>query len=130
MPERSMPQRDVTDFIAAFAVGAAVGAGLALLLRPAPKTRTERIVRDLQPYGKRLRANARMAKKSFAAGAGAAAEMAETLREASRTLLRDFREEVADVVASAREDLARTVEEQTARAQKALGRGSRRLLRI
>lgn len=121
-----MPRRDTIDFLTAFAIGAVVGVGATLLLRP-DVSRTERILRDLKPYGKQLRRSARDARTGFTAGAGATAEMADTLRDASRTLLRDFRSEVADLVATARDDLAHAIDQQVAGAQRGVERRIRRM---
>lgn len=121
-----MLQRDAIDFAAAFAVGAVLGVGAALLLRPEPPTRAERILKDLEPYREKLRKSAHRARKGFREGAGATAEMGEALRGASRELLHDFREEIAEMIAAARNELALPVKDQVSQARRARGRAGRR----
>lgn len=116
---------DMAEFVGAFMVGAAIGAGAALLLRPAPKRGTERIRHDLAPYGKKLRKNAETARRNFAAGRDAASAAADALGEATRILMQDLREEVAEIVSSARDDLSDAVNDQVRQALKTIKRGTR-----
>ncbi|MEJ2677824.1 MAG: hypothetical protein P8174_01965 [Gemmatimonadota bacterium] len=44
--------RDNTDFLAALAIGAIAGLGLALLFRRDPPSRRERLMKELKPYRK------------------------------------------------------------------------------
>lgn len=123
--EEAGPGTDLLEFAGAFAVGALVGAGLMLLMRPRQKTGTERIRHDLKPYRKKMKASAESARRSFAEGADATTEVAEAIGQASRTLLHGLREEVGEIIGSAREELAEAVNEQVAQAMKTLRRGSR-----
>lgn len=118
---------DMAEFLGAFAIGAGLGATAVLLLRPEPKRGTARIRNDLAPYGKRVREKAERARRNFAAGADAASEAAAALGQASRVLVHDLREEVAEVVLEARSELAATVNEQVGQARKLLRRGSHRM---
>lgn len=130
MTIEAMPQRDTIDFLTAFAIGAIAGAAATLLLRPGPATRRARIARELRPYRRRLRTSARRARKEFGSAAAAAGEVGGTLREASRELIQEFRNEMSDIIATAREDLARTVSHQITQAERALRRQQRRLGRV
>jgi gas vesicle protein len=112
--------------VAAFAVGAALGAGATLLLRREPKRGAAKIREDLAPYGKRVRQNTRSARRNFAAGADATSAAVEALGQAGRTLVRDLREEVAEIMDTARTDLAAAVNEQIGQTMKTLRRASRR----
>ena len=85
-----MPQRDTVDFLSAFGIGAVAGAALALLLRPEPPGRGERIREDLEPHRKKVRESARRARRHFGAGASAAADAGSALQDAGRELLHDF----------------------------------------
>ncbi len=122
-----MPQRDTVDFVAAFTMGAVAGAAAALLLRPEPSTRTERVLKDLAPYRKKVRKSAGRARQGFGEGAAAAAAAGGALRDAGRELIRDFRSEMQDIVASARNELARAVRDQVDEAQRSLAKSVRRV---
>jgi gas vesicle protein len=125
LPEAITKRPDIAEFLGAFAVGAILGASAALLLRPEPLRGTARIRRDLAPYRKRVRQNALLARRNFAASTDAAAAAAEALGHAARTLGRDLRTEVAEIVGNARLDLSDAVNEQVGQALKTLRRGSR-----
>jgi hypothetical protein len=124
---RSALQRDSVDFIAAFATGAALGAGVVLLVRSRRPRGVARLSKDLRPYRKALQRRAKEARSGFSTGTRAAAEAAELLGVAGRTLLRDFREELADSVISARTELSAAVSEQLEHARHALRRGARQV---
>lgn len=122
-----MPERDTVDFVTAFAAGAVLGAAAAMLLMPEPPTAAQRIRRDFQPYGRRLRKDAHRARKGFGEGVEAAADAGSVLREAGRDLVAELRREMQDIVASARVEIERTMEEQVDRARKSLRKSARRL---
>jgi gas vesicle protein len=126
LQEAAATRPDLAEFLGAFAVGAIIGAGATLLLRPEPKRGTARIRQDLAPYGRRVRKNTQVARRNFAAGADAASAAAEALGQAGRTLIHDLREEVAEIVGTARADLSETVNEQVGQAVKLLRRNSGR----
>lgn len=116
-----MVQNDTTDFFAAFAIGAVLGAGATLLLRgPGRRRRTRRVAKDLKPYRKRMQKSAKRARKGLEQTAGATADLREELGAASRTVVRDFQDELAELLAAAREEIAHTVDDQITEARKAL----------
>lgn len=127
MRQRIMPQQDSIDFVVAFAIGAILGAGLALLIRPAPPTPKERILRDLEPYRKKMRKSAKIARRGFETGTGATGEIVKSLRDASRTVISDFRDEVAEIIAAARDDVADAIDRQVDQARRAIRSRTRRL---
>ncbi|HEX6940169.1 MAG TPA: hypothetical protein VF158_12215 [Longimicrobiales bacterium] len=122
-----MPQRDMVDFVSAFAIGAVAGAAFVLLLRPEPASARERILEDLKPYRRKVRRHARRARRGFGQGAAAAADVGSALQDAGRELVRDFRAELGAAIADARDEFARSLEAQVAKAQKALKKSARRL---
>lgn len=61
-----MSERDTVDFVVAFAVGAAIGAGLVLLLNPGPPAGAAGILEQLEPYRADLRRRAHQARKARA----------------------------------------------------------------
>jgi hypothetical protein len=119
--------RDSMDFITAFATGAILGAGVVMLVRSRRPRGVARLSKDLKPYRKALRRQAEEARRGFSTGTRATAEAAELLGVAGRTLLRDFREELADSVNAARSDLSAVVSEQLEHARHALRRGARQV---
>jgi hypothetical protein len=119
--------RDSMDFITAFATGAALGAGVVMLLRSRRPRGIARLRQDLKPYRRKLRRQAEEARRGFASGTRATAEAAGLLGVAGRTLLRDFREELAHSVDAARSDLSAAVSEQLEHARHALRRGARQV---
>ncbi len=92
-----MDERDPIELVVAFAVGAIVGVGATLLLRPEPAL-PGRIVRQVRRSGRKLGRGARRAE-----------EVSGSLVGSGRELLEHFRGEVADVVKAAREQLAEDV---------------------
>lgn len=122
-----MDRNDTTDFVAALAFGAVLGAATVLLLRTARGGRSRRVAKDLRPYRRKMRKSAKRARKGLVQTADATAELREELAAASRTVVRDFQEELAELLAGARGELARAVDEQTEEARKALSRSVQRL---
>ena len=121
-----MADLDNRDYVAAIVIGTLLGVGAALMMRKEP-TRREKLARELKPYGKTLRKNAKRARGSIERGADNALEHGEELLEASREILDGFRDEVARVVSDAREDLADTMRKQVKEARKAMRRGAARI---
>ena len=115
------------EFMMAFAVGALLGVGAALLLAPDPPTRREKLMKELKPYRKKLKKGTASARKQMGRRASAAADVGDELVEAGRAVARDLRDEVADLVAEARSEIASTVEHQLEAAQDALRKGAKRI---
>jgi gas vesicle protein len=116
-----------TEYVTAFVVGALLGAGAALLLAPDPPTRRDRIVKELKPYGKKIRKGAKRARKEAGHQAAAVGDWSEDLAKAGREVLKDLREEVADLVSDARDEIASAVENQVDSAAASLRRGTKRI---
>ncbi len=115
------------DFLAALGLGAVIGLGLALLFRPEPPTRRERIMKELAPYRKKLDKRAKTAKKAIDQRAASARKRGDEMVGAGRDVLDDLRAEVADIVADARKEIAAVVEGQVDAAQDALKKSAKRL---
>ncbi|HEX7089754.1 MAG TPA: hypothetical protein VF192_06430 [Longimicrobiales bacterium] len=113
-----MAQHDARDFVAAFVVGAALGAAAALLLRPEPPTRAQRILRDLDPYRKRIGKRVRRMSRGLTNRRGLKAD----LLSLGRDLLQDLRAEADQIVADARAEISRAVEEEVERTRRQRGR--------
>jgi len=101
-----MARQDTTEFLAAFAVGAVLGIGTTLLLKPAPKTAKERLMRELKPYRKKMRKSAGQVARGLHRGRAATGEVADDAIDAGRELMAEFRDEVRRIVAEAKNELA------------------------
>jgi len=114
-----MADLDNRDYIAAIVIGTLLGVGAAMVFRKKPTVRGV-LERDLKAYGRTARKSARRAGRD-------ALEQGEELLDASREILDTFREEVAKVVADARDELSDTMRRQVKDARKALRRTARRI---
>jgi gas vesicle protein len=122
-----MSRDSTTEFVTAFLVGAMVGAGAALLLAPDPPTRRDKLMKELKPYRKKLHKSATKMKKQASHQAAAVGEWSEDLVKASRAVMEDLREEVAELVADARSELADAVDGQVDSARASIRRGTKRI---
>ena len=120
-----MADLDNRDYIAAIVIGTLLGVGAAMIMRKKP-THRDLLKRDLKPYGKAMRKGAKRYGASLERGANDALEQGEELLEASREILEGFRDEVAKVVADARDELADTMQRQVKDARKVLRRAAKR----
>ncbi len=121
-----MKPEQTTEYVTAFIVGTLVGVGAALLFAPSPPTRREKILKELKPYRRKIRKTRGRAKKQVSRGAAAATEWSDELVAAARAVAKDLREEIADMVAEARDQIGETVQTQVESAQDALRRGAKR----
>ncbi len=121
-----MADLDNRDYIAAIVIGTLLGVGAAMIFRKQPSVR-QVVGRELKPYGKAMRKGARSAGRKLERGAGDALEYGEDLLEASREILDGFRDEVARVVADARDELADSMRQQVKVARKSLRKAARRI---
>lgn len=109
-----MASNDTSDFLTAFAIGTALGAGAILLLRPAGPNPRKRLAKRLKPRsGRKLARRSRIRSVRLeggdmaAAGLGADAtqEMTREVIATGRELLAEFRAEVQRILDEAREEL-------------------------
>jgi gas vesicle protein len=121
-----MNERDTIDFATAFAVGAIIGVGATLLLRPEPPSRTERLLKELGPYRKQIDRGAQRVRKSVGKSAATAAHIGEQAWDESRARADDFRSELADVVADARDEFTKVLRAEIKQARKALRKGAKK----
>ncbi len=121
-----MPRQDTTDFLTAFAVGTVLGIGATLLLRPERSPR-ERIVRQLKPYGGRLRKNAGSVRRAMRDSAEATGDLTGDVITVGKELLGEFRSEVSRILSDAREELGELAEERARDVRKSARRAGRKL---
>lgn len=114
-----MAKQDTTDLATAFAIGAALGIGATLLLRSGRESDTERILRELRPLRKRMRKRLDRAGRSASDGGRAVEQASERILETGRSVLGDFRDQVARIVQSARSEIVDTARETVKRAGEA-----------
>ena len=109
-----MASNDTSDFLTAFAIGTALGAGAILLLRPARPNPRKRLAKRLKPRrGRKLARRSRIRSVRLEggdmAGAGlgadASQEMTREVIATGRELLAEFRAEVQRILDEAREEL-------------------------
>ena len=102
-----MARHDTNDFLTAFAIGAALGVGATLLLRPEKPNPRKQLQKRLKPHVRKLRKGAaRSGKAGRAVPRAAAAEgMEDDAIRAGRELLAEFRGEVQRILEEARGEL-------------------------
>lgn len=109
-----MASNDTSDFLTAFAIGTALGAGAILLLRPARPNPRKRLAKRLKPRrGRKLARRSRIRSVRLEGGDAAAAglgtdatqEMTREVIATGRELLGEFRAEVQRILDDAREEL-------------------------
>jgi gas vesicle protein len=109
-----MASNDTSDFLTAFAIGTALGAGAILLLRPARPNPRKRLAKRLKPRsGRKLARRSRIRSVRLEGGDAASAglraeasqEMTREVIATGRELLAEFRAEVQRILDEAREEL-------------------------
>lgn len=103
-----MPRQDTVEFVIALVLGAIVGSAVTLLVRPAPMTRTERILKELRPYRIRIRHDRHRVRAGLRESAEASLDIGRTLRAASRDLAGHLRAELIDSLAMLRDRALRS----------------------
>jgi hypothetical protein len=105
-----MARQSTTEFLAAFAVGTALGIGATLLLKPEPRTAKERLMRELKPYRRKMRRSVGQVARGVDRGRQATGDVADDAIDAGRELIAEFRDEVRRIVAEARDELVEALE--------------------
>ena len=106
-----MARNNQWETVTLFAIGAAMAAGLALLLWPEPSP-GKRVRKALKPYRKELRKSLRRTKDAWNESAHATARFGRELGRAGRDAWGEWQDDVAEVLQKAREELNHAVEEQ------------------
>lgn len=111
-----MARQDSNDFLTAFAIGAALGVGAALLLKPEKPNPRKQLQKRLKPHVRKLGKRAKHVRKTGrrVVRAAGAAPAADEVILAGRELLAEFRGEVARILDEAREELREAAREQAA----------------
>jgi gas vesicle protein len=110
----TMARQDSSDFLTAFAIGAALGVGAALLLGPEKPNPRKQLQKRLKPHARKLgrsAARARKAGRRVRRVPRAAQVGTEDAIHAGRELLAEFRGEVARILDEAREELRALADE-------------------
>jgi len=100
-----MADRDTNDFLAAFGIGAVLGIGAALLLRPERPNPRKQLQKRLKPHVRKLGRSAARTRKAARQAAREAGTSTDEVIQAGRELLAEFRGEVARILEEAREEL-------------------------
>jgi gas vesicle protein len=107
-----MARQDTNDFLAAFGIGAVLGIGAALLLRPEKPNPRKQLQKRLKPHVRKLGRSASRTRKAARAAAREAGTTADDVIHAGRELLAEFRGEVERILDEAREELRELAQEQ------------------
>lgn len=111
-----MARQDSNDFLAAFGIGAVLGIGAALLLRPDKPNPRKQLQKRLKPHVRKLSKSASRTRKAARVAVRAAGTPSGTSTDevigAGRELLAEFRGEVARILDEARAELRELAQEQ------------------
>lgn len=107
-----MARQDTNDFLTAFGIGAVLGVGAALLLRPEKPNPRKQLQKRLKPHVRKLGKSASRTRKAARVAAREAGTSADEVIHAGRELLAEFRREVAGILDEAREELRELAQEQ------------------
>lgn len=102
-----MARQDNNDFLAAFAIGAVLGVGATLLLRPEKPNPRKQLQKRLKPHVRKLRKSAARSRKGGRVRTRPveAPGMEDDAIRAGRELLAEFRGEVRRILDEARDEL-------------------------
>jgi hypothetical protein len=121
-----MQNEERTDLLIAVAIGAALGIGATLLLRGGAADRNVRVVlRELEPLRRDVHRRMADARSELRGGSDRIARAGGAAAAATRGALDAFREEVADIVSEARDEIVRTARTAARDGQRALRRARR-----
>jgi gas vesicle protein len=107
-----MARQDSNDFLAAFGIGAVLGIGAALLLRPEKPNPRKQLQKRLKPHVRKLGKSAARTRKAARVAAREAGTTTDDVIHAGRELLAEFRGEVTRILDEAREELRELAQEQ------------------
>src|SRR6185503_14584274 len=97
-----MPDRDElntnNDMLVAFALGAVLGVGAALALKPEPSV-SKRILKEIEPFRKRVKRDTRRMGRHIRHSAGAGRNASQEVGRAGRVIARELRKEFAGALA-------------------------------
>ncbi|MGH7475882.1 MAG: hypothetical protein ACRELD_06315 [Longimicrobiales bacterium] len=114
------------DIVMTVAIGAALGVLAVLFLRP-KQSRRDRLMKEIEPYRKKLRRGVSRAQTALGEGAAAGRSAGEDLYGGARDVLDDFRDQLVDIAAAARDEFAEIIDEQVRDARKVARSGVRRV---
>lgn len=100
-----MARQDTNDFLAAFGIGAVLGIGAAVLLRPERPNPRKQLQKRLKPHVRTLGRSASRTRKAARAAVREGGVATDDVIHAGRELLAEFRAEVARILDEAREEL-------------------------
>lgn len=121
-----MEDWDTRDYVAAFAVGTALGVAAALVLRP-KRGRVRGIIRQARPLGERVMRGARRARGAVADGAAAGRDYSVDLSGTAREVLGEFRKELARNASATQKEVASAIDGQLRDARRRIRRRVKKL---
>lgn len=108
-----MARQDSNDFLAAFGIGAVLGIGAAVLLRPEKPNPRKQLQKRLKPHVRKLGKSASRTRKAARVVARETGTTTDDVIHAGRELLAEFRAEVTRILDDAREELRELAQEQS-----------------
>ena len=108
-----MARQDSNDFLAAFGIGAVLGIGAAVLLRPEKPNPRKQLQKRLKPHVRKLGKSASRTRKAARVVARETGTTTDDVIHAGRELLAEFRAEVTRILDDAREELRGLAQEQS-----------------
>lgn len=100
-----MARQDTNDFLAAFGIGAVLGIGAMVLLRPEKPNPRKQLQKRLKPHVRKLGKSASRTRKAARVAVREAGTTTDEVIHAGRELLAEFRAEVARILDEARDEL-------------------------
>ena len=107
-----MARQDTNDFLAAFGIGAVLGIGAALLLRPEKPNPRKQLQKRLKSHVRKLGKSASRTRKAARVAPRESGTTTDEVITAGRELLGEFRAEVARILDEARAELRELAEAQ------------------
>jgi hypothetical protein len=97
-----------SDLLVAVAIGVALGVGATLLVRGAPRTERQRLLRELEPLRRGVYRRFSNARADAKHGADRIARAGSSAADSAREALVAFRADVAEIVEDARREILRS----------------------
>jgi gas vesicle protein len=120
--DSQMRETDSVDLVTAFAIGAMIGVGATLLLRPDPPSAGEQIFKRFKPIAKRAKKAVYRVGRNYDRTVKQSRAASRELGSAGKDILDDLRDQVEEVLSSARHELSDSARKQLKTAQRALRR--------
>ena len=120
--DSQMRDTDSVDLFTAFAIGAMIGVGATLLLRPDPPTAGEQIFKRFKPVAKRARKAAHRVSRRAERGLEQSRAAGREIGNAGKYIYEELRDQIDEIISSARSELSDSARKQLKNARRSLRR--------